>query len=172
MGIGSGGFDSLFQVSFIEILRIIVCEWEDEQELVVGGTEAITEQFWTQFRNSPIGRLFKTILTYLGAKSVKEVNGNGCRPGVKEIKTSYDGKGPIKVIDVNGDSEKFDAVILSCSLRAIEMGIKINHDAFPQEIWQAMRSLHQMSSCKIFVRTKSTFWKNPETRMRISVYSL
>ena len=37
IGIGTGGFDSLFQISFLEILRIVVCRWEVDQRLIKGG---------------------------------------------------------------------------------------------------------------------------------------
>ncbi len=34
IGLGTGGFDSLFQISFLEILRIVVCRWEFDQRLI------------------------------------------------------------------------------------------------------------------------------------------
>ena len=37
IGLGTGGFDSLFQISFLEILRIVVCRWEVDQRLIKGG---------------------------------------------------------------------------------------------------------------------------------------
>lgn len=46
LGLGTGGFDSLYNISFIEILRLTVCKWEKDQRLIRGGVVQISENFW------------------------------------------------------------------------------------------------------------------------------
>jgi len=148
MGVGSGGFDSLYQISFIEILRIIVCKWEDEQQLIVGGTNAFEENFWNLQRQGVLGNL-----------SVAMVNNYVWKKGVTKIQTNKsDPTQPVLVTDSSGNTVAYAAVILSPSLTAIETGIEINNEAFSSDVWRGIRNVHQMSSGKVFIRTQNAFW--------------
>jgi len=148
MGVGTGGFDSLFQISFIEILRILVCQWEDNQELLVGGTRGFEDNFWNLSREGRLGNI-----------SVAQANGYTWRKGVKKIQTNTsDPNEPVLVTDNDGNVESYVAVILTPSLRAIETGIEINDEAFSLDVWKAIRDVHQIASGKVFVRTETAFW--------------
>ncbi|MCG6881914.1 MAG: FAD-dependent oxidoreductase [Deltaproteobacteria bacterium] len=161
MGLGTGGFDSLYPISFIEILRLTVCQWEKDQRLIKGGFSQIPETFWSNRRKCQ----------HWGLSSVGQLNNNKPLRAVREIYTPPDPLEKVSITDIDGNTEKYDAVIVTCSLRALEMGIKVNRNTFSDEIWSAIQNNHMMRSGKIFVRTKDAFWKNksPESTINCTI---
>src|SRR5512136_950485 len=55
LGIGTGGFGPLYHVGFMEILRIIIHEWETEQKLITRGVSELTNQFLDRQEQTPLG---------------------------------------------------------------------------------------------------------------------
>lgn len=150
MGLGTGGFDSVFPVSFLEIFRLIVCQWEDDQRLVKGGVGQIPENFWARQR----------ACRHWGDTSLRELNGGNPLGRVIRINTPDTPGKKIQIIDDRGITLAYDAVILSCSHRAIEAGIQISPNTFSPEVWTALKNIHMTRSGKVFVRTRQAFWKN------------
>lgn len=152
IGLGTGGFDSLFQISFLEILRIVVCRWEVDQRLIKGGADQIPSGLW-----SDACKCF-----HWGSMSVSRLNQGRPRPPVKEIYVPTDPAQKVVVTEINGDAQSYDAVLISCSLRALEMDIKLNRSAFSDDVWTAIQNIHMINSSKVFVRTRSAFWTHLE----------
>jgi monoamine oxidase len=161
LGLGTGGFDSLYHISFIEILRLTVCQWDTDQRLVKRGVAQIPEAFWANQHQC----------FYWGMSSVKQLNSGQPLSAVKEIYTPHDPLGKVSITDSNGSIEKYDAVIVTCSLRALEMDIMLNRSTFSDEIWSAIQNIHMVRSGKIFIRTKDAFWKNkpPESTINCTI---
>jgi monoamine oxidase len=147
LGLGTGGFDSLYSVSFLEFLRILRHRWERDQQLVEGGAEQIAAQLWKNRRDC----------RHFGSISVSDINNGRWRPGVRAI--SLD-RQQIRICDCSGAEDRFDAAILTCALPAIETGIAVGPGIFSPEVTKAIRSSHHVRSSKIFVRTREAFWKN------------
>ena len=150
LGLGTGGFDSLFQISFLEILRIVVCRWEADQRLIKRGADQIPFGLWSNTRNC----------IHWGPMSVRQLNQEQPRPAVKEIYVPTDPAEKVFVTDIKDEVRPYDAVLISCSLRALEMDIKINRSAFSDDVWTAMQNIHMINSSKVFVRTRTAFWKH------------
>lgn len=161
IGIGTGGFDSLFQISFLEILRIVVCRWEVDQRLIKGGTDQIPLALWSTASEC----------AHWGSMSVSRLNQGRPRTAVKEIHAPNDPAKKALVTESNGESRPFDAVLISCSVRALEMDIKINRSAFSDEVWTAIQNIHLINSSKVFVRTRTAFWKhqNPSQTLTCTI---
>jgi monoamine oxidase len=160
IGIGSGGFDSFFGSSFLEIIRIEVQQLEKHgtQQLIIGGTNQIPLGFWTE----------KVECLHWGVTSVEERNGGKPRPGVASIRTPPRGSGgPIRITDTAGDSRDYPAVILTACPRAIDTTIDINLEAFSIPVWTALRNVEVTSSEKVFILTKTPFWKEPGTKFKL-----
>lgn len=150
LGFGTGGFDSMFPISFIEILRLVGCKWEVDQRLIKGGVDQIAMNFWTELTDS----------LYWGKQCVRDLNEGKPLPAVKEIFTpAYTGD-DVVLTDVTGAVRKFAAVVVSCTHHALEMNIRVNEPTFTSEVWSALRNLHMVNSGKVFVRTKTAFWKH------------
>lgn len=161
LGLGTGGFDSLYYISFIEILRLTVCQWEKDQRLIKGGVAQIPENFWVNQRECQ----------HWGISSVSQLNDNKPFGAVKEIYSPLNPSDKVSVTDIDGNTEKYDAVIVTCSLRALEMGIKVNRRTFSDEVWSAIQNIHMTRSGKIFIRTREAFWKNkaPESTVNCTI---
>jgi len=159
LGIGTGGFDSMFPISFLEIFRLAALGWETDQRLVKGGVGLIPESFWNTPCPSP----------YFGNTSVKALNKGQPLGAVTQIRTRPGEK--IGITDINGHTETYEAVILTCSHRALETGIKISRNTFSDEVWTAIQNIHMTRSGKIFIRTREAFWKGcpPETTLNCTI---
>ena len=147
IGAGGAGFGPFYhQVSFVEPLRIIVAKWWGEVEEVLGGIEQIPLRFWdTEIETD-----------YWGKTSVKELNYGAPRKGVVEIETTADG---IYLTDAEGRLDKYEAVIVTCTPRNLEMSIKINRPTFSEKVWNAIRNSYLIPGGRICIRTKTAFWK-------------
>ena len=152
LGFGTGGFDSLYPVSFIEILRGVICRWYEDQRLVKGGIDQLAQNFWTRLRPCQ----------FFGETSVARLNSGQPGPAVQEISTPPDPQGEVVITDARGQTETFAAVIVSCSLRALEMDIRVNRSTFSADVWDALRNIQLICSGKVFVRTRTAFWKDRE----------
>jgi monoamine oxidase len=146
LGLGTGGFDSVYNLSFLEILRIANCRWEKNQKLIKGGAEQLAARLWNTRREC---RRF-------GITSVRELNQHRWRQGVLSIVLDDN---CVCVTDRSGYTDRFDAAILTCAFPAIEAGINIGKGIFSPDVMQAVRRAHYIRSSKVFVRTRKAFWK-------------
>jgi monoamine oxidase len=146
LGLGTGGFDSIYRISFLEILRIAYCHWEKKQKLVKGGIEQLTSRLWHSSREC---RDF-------GEVSVSELNDRRWRPGVAFI--AREGE-KICIGDRKGGRDTFDAAILTCTLPAIQCNIEIGTGILSPAVMKAIRNIHHIGSTKVFVRLRKAFWK-------------
>jgi len=155
LGIGSGGFGPLYQVSFLEILRIIVNMWEDNQQFLPGGISQLTDNFYTQRVTKPDGT----------QQSLQDINAICLSTPVTAIEIDTGG-GPIVYYVENGKqkSKRFKAAIVATSTRAMEMiGMTLNsppRSVVEQSVEVAIRNLHLMDSSKMFVLTEKKFWQD------------
>lgn len=147
LGLGTGGFDSLYTLSFLEILRIVLCRWEVDQQVIIGGADQLPRALWQHERETH----------GLGQTSVAALNNHHPRPGVRRIERDGDS---FAVIDQSGGRDTCDAVILTCSLPVLQLGIDLDPGLLSDEVNLAIRRVHQIGSTKIFARTKTAFWKH------------
>ena len=154
LGMGSGGFGPLYGVGFLELLRILLNQFEVDQQLIVNGIGSLTDGFYETQVTPPNGGQ-PVSLQQLGAvhlnTPVTAVQYNQLSERAKVI---YD-----------GGSQEFAAVIVATTTRAMElMGLT---QAAPQDnvntlvtapVKTAIRNLHLMESSKLFIRTATKFW--------------
>ncbi|MEM6297334.1 MAG: NAD(P)/FAD-dependent oxidoreductase [Bacteroidota bacterium] len=154
--IGAGGapFGPFYhQVSFVEPLRVVSSGWWGEVEQIVGGIDQIPLRFW----DTPAECL------HWGKTSVKDLNYGEPRAGVTNIETTPDG---IYLTDADGNLDKYDAVISTCTPRNLEMSINVNRSTFSEEVWNAIRNMYMIPGGRIAVRTKPAFWKERPELLR------
>ncbi len=161
LGIGTGGFNSMYPVSFLEIFRLAALKWETDQRLVKGGVGQIPDNFWGRLRHC----------RHFGNTSVKNLNNGRPLDAVIKIQTPEKPGEKIEITDIKGNVEVYDAVIITCSHRALENGISISRNTFSDEVWTAIQNIHMTRSGKIFVRTREAFWKNlpPEQTLNCTI---
>lgn len=169
LGMGSGGFGPLYGVGFLEMLRVIVNQWEVDQQLMQFGINELTERFYTTKVKRPDG----------STSSLQETEALRLNTPVTRI--GYDGARP--VIETAGGrgprQEPFDAVVVATTSHAMEfMGLTVpgpggSGTLLSEDVKVALRNLPMMNSSKLFIRTRTKFWKgNPQMPQNIQTDEL
>jgi tryptophan 2-monooxygenase len=169
LGIGTGGFGPLYQVNFVEILRVMVNKLENRQNLLPEGTTAALQQFYSEPVTRPDGTkvsLNDTADIRLQTK-VTAVKMENERPTLTTVR---------KEGDANVEStEAFDAVIVTATPPALQrMGLTVTAgpgktDPLSDTVKSALMDLHMMDSSKLFIRTPTKFWLDEQGKPRKDV---
>jgi tryptophan 2-monooxygenase len=163
VGFGTGGWDTDFPNSMLEILRVVYTNQDTDQRLVVGGVEQLPRRLWTM---SP-----PALAHWPNGTSLASLHGGAPRPGVARI-ARRGADGPFLVTDRWGDTRAYDAVVVTCQTWLLSTNIETEERLFPQQTWMAMDRTHYMQSSKTFVMVDRPFWneRDPKTgRYRMSM---
>jgi tryptophan 2-monooxygenase len=169
LGTGFGGFGPLYQVSFIDILRLMVNGLETAQRFLPGGISQVGTGLYTA-----------TITRPDGTKTSVEKHTRMKTP-IGGLYTTQDGA--VLMVDPAGKplpGGPFARVIIATTHRAMEIDAKLGlFDTFngPGNIpvspaldtaaAAGVRAMHIMNSTKVFLRTESQFWKNKKDMPRV-----
>jgi len=104
VGFGTGGWDSDFPNSMLEILRVVMTNCDSDQRLVVGGVEQVPRGLW----NRPAS----DIAHWPAGTSLATLHGGAPRAGVARIARVADGR--LAVTDTWGDTRRYAAVLTTC----------------------------------------------------------
>jgi tryptophan 2-monooxygenase len=163
LGIGTGGFGPLYHVGFMEILRIIIHEWETGQKLITRGVGELTNQFLDRQEQTP-----------LGSRSVRQAGELHLNTPVTAVER--EASGDVLLTYRNGPTGQvtqraFPAAIIAATSHAMQMlGLTLpGHNLLPETVKEALRNLHHMSSSKLFIRTATKFWKNAPEPVPLTV---
>ncbi|WP_415881552.1 flavin monoamine oxidase family protein [Neptuniibacter sp. QD34_54] len=167
LGVGSGGFGPLYQVNFAEIVRLIVNGLETDQRFYECGLNRLVEGLVTT--KTAYGKVEQNIIY-------------GCK--VTKLHTDNPTGTPKVHLEINHvmHEEVFDSVIIATTTRSmqVDMGLtltegqgNIPNPIVSAEGGSAIRQLHLMNSSKLFVLTKTKFWKDaPQLPMNIQTDGL
>lgn len=155
VGFGTGGWDSDFPNTMLEILRVNVTECDDHQRYIVGGAEQVPRKLWQHAPDAQVHWPTGTTLCKL--------NNGATRAGAKRIRRISDAQ--IEVADAWGRAETFDAVLVTCQTHLLTTQIDTEEGLFSQDLWMALDRTRYMQSAKTFVMVDRPFWKdeNPVT---------
>lgn len=155
VGFGTGGWDSDFRNTMLEILRVVLTECDNDQDLIVGGSEQLPRGLWSYDKAS--------CEHWPANTSLSQLNNGATRPGVVALKRHS--KNKISVIDQYGNQREFAAVIATCQSWLLTTGINTEESLFSQNHWMALDRTSYMQSSKTFVMVDRPFWKDidPET---------
>ncbi|MBL1276478.1 MAG: FAD-dependent oxidoreductase [Ectothiorhodospiraceae bacterium] len=152
LGLGSGGFGPLYQVNFAEIVRLIVNGLETDQRFYACGLDRLVDGFAT---------------TETGFGLVKDRIKYDCK--ITKIETEIrDSRREVKVEVNYRDTLAYDAVIVATTTRSmqVDMGITLpptedyHEPILDTDCNTGVRQLHLMNSSKLFVLTRTKFWKD------------
>lgn len=152
VGFGTGGWDSDFPNSMLEILRVNVTECDDDQRYIVGGVEQVPRKLW---QHKP-----ETLAHWPAGTSLQSLNGGATRSGVKRIRRLDNDH--IEVTDTWGHAETFDAVLVTCQTHLLTTQIDTEESLFSQDLWMALDRTRYMQSAKTFVMVDRPFWKDKD----------
>lgn len=152
VGFGTGGWDSDFPNSMLEILRVNVTECDDDQRYIVGGVEQVPRKLW---QHKP-----ETLAHWPAGTSLQSLNGGATRSGVKRIRRLDNDH--IEVTGTWGHAETFDAVLVTCQTHLLTTQIDTEESLFSQDLWMALDRTRYMQSAKTFVMVDRPFWKDKD----------
>jgi monoamine oxidase len=150
VGFGTGGWDSDFPNSMLEILRVVVTNCDTDQRLIVGGVEQLPRGLWTL----PVSERSP----WPAGTSLATLHGFVPRAGVTAIRRRDDGT--FLVRDRCGTSRPHDAVLATCQGWLLTTAIECDETLFSQEVWMALDRTRYMQSSKTFVMVDRPFWND------------
>jgi tryptophan 2-monooxygenase len=180
LGVGSGGFGTLYRVSNLELLRNVINEWEVGQQLIVGwkdanenitptGINGLTQMFYKQLAQWPSGQT-------VSLESLNAVKFKSKVTRIERHKTSQQFR--VYWIDKATNQEctdTFAAVIVAVSTRSMEIDIGMTLptgnevDLGSENIKDALRNLFHTASSKMLIRTASKFWLDGQGNPRADI---
>jgi lysine 2-monooxygenase len=156
VGFGTGGWDSDFPNSMLEILRVVLTNCDTDQHLIPGGVERLPRGLWTlpASDRSP----------WPSGTTLASLHGGVPRPGVAAIRRHPDGADFI-VRDRWGTSRSHSAVLTTCQSWLLTTQIDCDETLLSQELWMALDRTRYMQASKTFVMVDRPFWKDidPDT---------
>ncbi len=155
VGFGTGGWDSDFRNSMLEILRVVLTECDANQHLIVGGAEQVPRGLW---QHAP-----HHLHHWPAGTSLCSLHKGATRPGVRRIQRQPDGQ--LQLTDQYGNERNYAAVLATCQSWLLTTSINTEESLFSQEHWMALDRTSYMQSSKTFILVDRPFWKDidPQT---------
>jgi monoamine oxidase len=150
VGFGTGGWDTDFPNSMLEIFRVVMCDFEIDQHLVVGGAELLPRRLWRLPVPSPAH--------WAPGTSIADLHpGGSTRSGATAIRRDGDG---IEVVDRWGAAASYEAVLVTCQSWLLTTNIDVEERLFADDLWMALDRTRYMQSSKTFVMVDRPFWND------------
>ena len=152
VGFGTGGWDSDFPNSMLEILRVNVTEQDENQRFIVGGVEQVPQRLW---RHAPT-----QITHWPKGTTLASLNGHSTRPGAKRL--FRDATGTLNITDRWGRTDPYAAVLATCQSWLLTTSMDTDESLLSQDMWMALDRTRYMQSSKTFVMVDRPFWKDKD----------
>lgn len=148
VGFGTGGWDSDFPNSMLEILRVACTNLDDDQHLVEGGVEQLPRGLWTLAPDR--------LAHWPAGTTLAKLHGGATRGAVTRIsRTSAD---EIGITDRWGDTRPYKAVLVTCQSWLLTTHLHCDESLFSHRLWMALDRTRYMQSSKTFVMVDRPFW--------------
>ncbi|WP_083510572.1 flavin monoamine oxidase family protein [Pseudarthrobacter sulfonivorans] len=164
VGFGTGGWDTNFPDSFLEILRVVYVDADADQHRIIGGAQLLPERLWNHAPD--------TMAHWPAGTSLASLHGGnprGAVTSVKRILNSDGTPGDIAITDKWGGTAHYPAVIATCQSWLLSARIDVDESLFSHKLWTAIERSHYLQSSKTFVVVDRPFWKDidPETGRQV-----
>ncbi|MEM1129643.1 MAG: NAD(P)/FAD-dependent oxidoreductase [Pseudomonadota bacterium] len=146
VGFGTGGWDSDFPNSMLEILRVNLLGFDDDQRFVVGGVEDVLHRLW---------RATPPCAHWPEGTSLASLNGGATRSRATALHRAGD---QIVVRDQWENEATYPAVLASCQTHLLTTAIDTEEELFDQKLWMALDRTRYMQAAKTFVMVDRPFW--------------
>ncbi|MDZ5077191.1 NAD(P)/FAD-dependent oxidoreductase [Nesterenkonia sp. HG001] len=150
VGFGTGGWDSDFPNTMLEILRVAVCEFDEDQHLIRGGVEQVPRGIWT--------RPVDDAAHWPAGTSLADLHDGAPRGAVTRVSRAADGR--FAVVDSSGEERRYDAVLATCQSWLLTTQVEVEEELLSQELWMALDRARYMQSAKTFVMVDRPFWRD------------
>ncbi|HEY0999794.1 MAG TPA: NAD(P)/FAD-dependent oxidoreductase [Streptosporangiaceae bacterium] len=162
VGFGTGGWDSDFPNSMLEIFRVVMTNCDSDQHLIVGGAAQVPRGLWRCPAPRPA--------YWPAGTSLASLHSGAPRPGVARIAREPDGQ--LAVTDEWGTTRRYAAVLVTCQSWLLTTQIECEESLFSAKLWTALDRTRYMQSSKTFVLVDRPFWKDKDPRTGRDVMSM
>ena len=152
VGFGTGGWDSDYPNSMLEILRVVATDCDENQGYIEGGVEQVPRGLW---KHAP-----EKMAHWPKGTSLERLHDGAPRSGVTKIERAYGNK--IAVTDRWGHTRLFDACLVTVQSWILTSHIAVEENLFSAKMWMALDRTRYMQSSKTFVMTDRPFWKDKD----------
>ncbi|MFE3741719.1 flavin monoamine oxidase family protein [Streptomyces sp. NPDC059134] len=150
VGFGTGGWDTDFPNSILEILRVVYTEADDHHRSIVGGSQQLPLRLWER---AP-GKLNH----WPAGTSLASLHEGAPRPAVTRLHRTAGNR--ITVTDASGRIRTYRAAVFTAQSWLLLSKIACDDSLFPIDHWTAMERTHYMESSKLFVPVDRPFWRD------------
>ncbi|MEH0110393.1 NAD(P)/FAD-dependent oxidoreductase [Tersicoccus sp. MR15.9] len=150
VGFGTGGWDTDFPNSILEILRVVYTDADDGHRRIVGGAQRLAEALW---EHEP-----EDLAHWPAGTSLASLHGGAPRGAVASI--LREGDGNLQVTERWGRTTEYPAVVTTCQSWLLSTRIHTQESLFDARMWSAMERSHYMQSSKTFVLVDRPFWRD------------
>ena len=154
VGFGTGGWDSDYPNSMLEILRVVVTNCDDNQRWIVGGVEQVPRGLW---KCTP-----DKMVHWPKGTSLEKLHAGATRPAVVKIARSPSGH--LAITDRWGRTKFFDACLVTCHSWLLTTYMQVEERIFSPKLWMALDRTRFMQSAKTFIMVDRPFWKDKDPR--------
>ncbi|WP_035796295.1 flavin monoamine oxidase family protein [Kitasatospora mediocidica] len=147
VGFGTGGWDTDFPNSVLEILRVVYTEADDHQVAIVGGSQQVPRGLW---EHRPA-----TLAHWPQGTSLASLHDGAPQPAVTRLLRTAQG---FRVEDESGGRREFPAVVFSPHVWTLLNRIESDPALLPTDHWTAIERTHYMGASKLFVLVDRPFW--------------
>ncbi|MFC7340964.1 flavin monoamine oxidase family protein [Saccharopolyspora griseoalba] len=162
VGFGTGGWDTDFPNSILEILRVVCTGADDDHVSIEGGCQQLPLRLWHRRPDK--------IIHWPGDTNLDSLHPDGPRPAVTALRRTSDNG--IAVTDATGETRTYASAVFTAQSWMLLSKIDCSEDLLPIDHWTAIERTHYMESSKLFVPVDRPFWRDtdPETgRDRMSM---
>jgi monoamine oxidase len=155
VGFGTGGWDTDYPNSILEILRVVTTGAEDDHQSIIGGIEQLPRRLW---EHAP-----EDCVHWPAGTSLASLHGNTPRPAVAKIAPGQPAGAEnhrIAITDRYGNTHDFAAAIVTTQVWLLSARIDCAESLFHHDMWMAMERSHYMQSSKTFVMVDRPFWRD------------
>ncbi|MFR9754388.1 flavin monoamine oxidase family protein [Streptomyces sp. TR06-5] len=149
VGFGTGGWDTDFPNSILEILRVVYTGADDDHRGIVGGSQQLPERLWEREPAKIVHWPHGTSLASLH-------DGGRPRPAVTRLHRTAGDR--ITVTDADGRIRTYRAAVFTAQSWLMLSKIDCDDALLPIDHWTAVERTHYMESSKLFVPVDRPFW--------------
>jgi lysine 2-monooxygenase len=154
VGFGTGGWDSDYPNSMLEILRVVATDCDENQNLIAGGVEQVPRGLW---KLSP-GKM----VHWPKGTNLEQLHRGAPRPGVSRIARAPDDM--IAVTDRWNHTKDYAAVLVTMQSWLLTTHMQVDESLFSPKMWMALDRTRYMQSSKTFVMVDRPFWKEKDPK--------
>jgi tryptophan 2-monooxygenase len=151
VGFGTGGWDTDYPNSILEILRVVATAADDHHRSIVGGSQQLPLRLWEQ----PVaGAAY-----WPEGTSVRGLHEGG-RPRGAVVDLRRTAPNHFTITDAGGRIDTYPAVVYTAQSWMLLSNITSDERLLPIDHWTAIERTHYMGSSKVFVLVDRPFWKD------------